>query len=192
MDILSQKPNTKRPAIVQAATSLFAARGIDAVSTRHIAQAAGVQEPAIYRHFANKEALAREIFLSWYGWHCRQIHQIVEGTAHLKEKLRALVRQEFTAAERYPEAYLYFCANEDRFISSLPSELPSVRDSFIALIQDGQARGEVRARAAELRADMLSGALCEAVGSWVRRRQRGSWRRYLDLVTDSCWRMLAT
>ena len=67
MDILQQKTHTKRPTIAQMATSLFAARGIDGVSMRDIAQAAGVREAAIYRHFASKEELAREIFVSWYG-----------------------------------------------------------------------------------------------------------------------------
>jgi len=69
MDILEKKPGTKRPVIVRAATLLFAEKGIDAASMREIAQAAGVREAAIYRHFAGKDDLAREIFASWYGWH---------------------------------------------------------------------------------------------------------------------------
>src|SRR5262245_65522788 len=72
MDILQQKTNTKRPTIVQVATSLFAARGIDGVSMRDIAHAAGVREAAIYRHFTNKDELARAIFLSWDGWYCTE------------------------------------------------------------------------------------------------------------------------
>jgi len=114
MDILRQKANTKRPGIVQAATSLFAARGIDGVSMRDIAQAAGVREAAIYRHFASKDELAREIFVSWYGWHCQQVHQIVTGAGGRKEQLRDIVGQEFTVAERYPEAFLYFCEYRGR------------------------------------------------------------------------------
>ena len=79
MDILEKKPGTKRPVIVRAATLLFAEKGIDAASMREIAQAAGVRESAIYRHFAGKDDLAREIFASWYGWHCRELQQIVSG-----------------------------------------------------------------------------------------------------------------
>jgi AcrR family transcriptional regulator len=191
MDILRQKPNTKRPGIVQAATSLFAARGIAGVSMRNIAEAAGVREAAIYRHFVSKEELAREIFLSWYGWQCQQVHQIVSGAGSRKEQLRGIVGQEFTVAERYPEAFLYFCANEMKFLSALPPEIPAVRDSLIAFIKEGQRQGEFRPGDAELMVDMLSGALCEVALSWVRRRRRGSLRRHVDLVADNCWRMIA-
>lgn len=191
MDILQQKANTKRPEIVQAATSLFAARGIDGVSMRDIAEAAGVREAAIYRHFASKEELAREIFLSWYSWHCRQVHQIVTGAEDLKEKLRNIIQQEFTVAERYPEAFLYFCANELKFRSALPPEITAVRDSLIAFIRAGQRRGEFRPGDAELIVDMVSGALCEVALSWVRRQRRGSLCRHIELVTESCWRLIA-
>jgi len=191
MDILQQKTNTKRPAIVQVATSLFAARGINGVSMRDIAQAAGVREAAIYRHFASKEDLARQIFLSWYGWHCQQVHQIVTGAGDLKEKLRGIVCQEFTVAERYPAAFFYICANERKFLSALPPEVPAVRNSLIAFIKEGQHRGEFRPGDTELIVDMLSGALCEVALSWVRRQRRGSLRRHIELVTESCWRMIA-
>ena len=51
MDIFEHKPHTKRPAIVHAALSLFAERGIEGASMRDIARNAGVREAAIYRHY---------------------------------------------------------------------------------------------------------------------------------------------
>ena len=50
--------------MVRAALTLFAERGLDGTSVRDIARAAGVQEAVIYRYFASKKALAREILLS--------------------------------------------------------------------------------------------------------------------------------
>ena len=86
MDILEEKPNTKRPVIIRAATSLFAQRGVDATSMRDIAEAAGVREAAIYRYFAGKEAMSREIFASWYGWYSRQLREIVVARARRKQR----------------------------------------------------------------------------------------------------------
>jgi AcrR family transcriptional regulator len=90
VQVLKEKPGTKRPAIVAAATSLFARVGVDATSMRDIADAAGVREAAIYRHFIGKEQMAQEIFASWYGWYGRQVRQIVEGKRPARAKLRAL------------------------------------------------------------------------------------------------------
>ena len=91
MEILEQKPDTKRPMIVRVATSLFAAKGIDGTSMRDIADGAGVREAAIYRHFASKDDLAREIFLSWYGWYCLELQRITSGSGGTLDKLRGIV-----------------------------------------------------------------------------------------------------
>jgi len=190
MDILRQKPNTKRPTIVQVATSLFAARGIDGVSMRDIANAAGVREAAIYRHFASKEELTREIFLSWYGWYSRQLRELVRGPGDTKEKVHGVARLELAAAEEHTEAFTYFCENEARFLRSLPAEVPRARDVFIELITQGQKRREIKAGDAGLLADMLSGALCAVALSSIWRRRRGDLTNQLDLVAETCWAMI--
>jgi AcrR family transcriptional regulator len=51
----------RREAIVEAAAPLFAAKGFDAVTTREVAEAAGVSEALLYRHFDNKAALYEAI-----------------------------------------------------------------------------------------------------------------------------------
>jgi TetR/AcrR family transcriptional repressor of mexJK operon len=51
------KDMEKRAAILDAAMSLFPARGYDGVSMEAIAQSAGVSKLTVYSHFADKEAL---------------------------------------------------------------------------------------------------------------------------------------
>jgi len=191
MDILQQKANTKRPTIVQVATALFAARGIDGVSMRDIAEAAGVREAAIYRHFVSKEELAREIFLSWYGWYCTELQRIVNGSASTLEQLRAIVRHEFSAVTDHSNAFVYFCENEARFVPELPAGVISARRIFTAFIKAGQARGEVRLASPELLADMVSGALCAVALTWLRAGRRTKLEAQLAEVVEGCWRLIA-
>src|SRR5437870_711720 len=134
MRILGEKKETKRPAIVVAATSLFAKRGVDATSMRDIADGAGVREAAIYRHFPGKEELAREIFLSWYGWYTGELYRIVGGPGTPSEQLREIVRHEFLAATDHSEAFVYLCDNELRFVRELPAEIMSVRKVLSSFI----------------------------------------------------------
>src|SRR5712691_2597806 len=51
-----QKPDA-RARIVRAATELLAAGGRNAVTTRAVSAAAGVQPPTIYRHFGDMQGL---------------------------------------------------------------------------------------------------------------------------------------
>lgn len=189
MQILKEKPATKRPAIVAAATSLFAKVGVDATSMRDIADAAGVREAAIYRHFVGKEQMAQEIFASWYGWYGQQVRQIGEGERPLRTKLRALVHLEFETARTHPQEFVYFCENEARFLAALPPAVPHVRQELMRMVREGQNHREVRAGDAGLLADLLSGALCAAAISAIRRRDL----QVLDgekLTAESCWQML--
>ena len=190
MNILNEKPGTKRPVIVRAATSLFARRGVDATSMRDIADAAGVREAAIYRYFASKEEMSRAIFVSWYGWYSRQLHEIVCSVGSTKEKIDGAARLELSAAMEHTEAFTYFCENEARFLRSLPASVPRVRDVLIDLVKQGQARSEVKAGNAGVLADMLSGALCAVALSLVWRRRRGSMDDQLDLIAEACWAMI--
>jgi len=68
----------RRDAIVHAALPLFAEAGFDRVTTREIAQAAGVSEALLYRHFPSKRALYEAI----------QDHCVVKAAQ--SERLKAL------------------------------------------------------------------------------------------------------
>ncbi|GAA4584504.1 TetR/AcrR family transcriptional regulator [Planotetraspora phitsanulokensis] len=53
----------RRAEILDAAATLFAARGYHGVSIEDIGSAVGISGPALYRHFSGKEALLREMLL---------------------------------------------------------------------------------------------------------------------------------
>jgi AcrR family transcriptional regulator len=190
MQTLAKKPTTKRPVIVRVATSLFAERGIDGTSMRDIAEGAGVREAAIYRHFAGKDDLAREIFLSWYGWYSSELQRIGSGAGGSLGKLREMVRHEFSAVSNHSDAFVYFCENEARFLRSLPAEIVSARRVFTAFIKAGQSGGEIRAGSAVLLADMLSGALCAVALTWLGTGRRKKLSSQFDEVVQGCWCMI--
>ncbi len=51
----------RRKAIVQAAAPLFAKKGFAGTTTRELAEAAGISEALLFRHFPSKQLLYREI-----------------------------------------------------------------------------------------------------------------------------------
>jgi len=54
----------RRSRLVRAAARLFAERGFRAVSMEDLAAEAGVSGPAVYRHFASKEALLAHLLIN--------------------------------------------------------------------------------------------------------------------------------
>ena len=58
---VSAVDGTNKAKIERAAVWLFSEHGVDGVSTKSIAQQAGVSEGLLYRYFKNKDTLAREL-----------------------------------------------------------------------------------------------------------------------------------
>ena len=56
-------PATRRQQIIEVAAGLFAERGFNGVSIYDIGAAVGVSGPALYKHFASKEALLAEMLV---------------------------------------------------------------------------------------------------------------------------------
>ncbi len=77
----------RRRQIVQVAMRLFSERGFRGTTTKEIAQAAGVSEAIIFRHFATKEELYTAIID-----HKSCIHELSDGQTHpLSETLKCAV-----------------------------------------------------------------------------------------------------
>jgi AcrR family transcriptional regulator len=55
--------------VLEAALALFGERGIDATSVTAIAEASGVSKATIYKHWADKDALALEALALMFGLH---------------------------------------------------------------------------------------------------------------------------
>lgn len=69
MRIANRPPQSEmetRTRILQAAQRLFARQGYDGTTTRDLAQAAGVAEGTLFRHFPNKKAILVEV--ATQGW----------------------------------------------------------------------------------------------------------------------------
>lgn len=63
----SPKPESARARIITAASRLFTEKGYAGTTTRAIAEAAGVNEVTIFRHFGTKENLAKAIMDQFGG-----------------------------------------------------------------------------------------------------------------------------
>src|ERR1700678_1080740 len=78
----------RRAAILRAVRRVFSQKGFDGTTTRELADAAGVSEALLFKHFPNKEALFTAMQQSCYG---AQYHGKLEELMELEPSSSTLV-----------------------------------------------------------------------------------------------------
>lgn len=119
-----------RTRITRAAAALFNRDGVHAVSTRHVATAAGISPGNLYYHFANKE----EIALSLYGEIEEELQRILlppQGAVHTFDEILGYLDRIFS--HLWAHRWFY------RDIVTLLRDVPGLRERYRELATRMQA-----------------------------------------------------
>ena len=136
---------SQRDSIMCAALTCFAHTGYDGTRVRQIAQAAGVSEGALYKHFASKEQLARDLYLQGLGIFADALKQAAEGAAVPVDKLRRMAARVLTGYRELPDEFAYVLLQAPPAAAcDLPSDRDLPIDVVAGIIEQGQAEGSVR------------------------------------------------
>src|SRR5271154_6579922 len=138
---LSQGAHRK---VLEAATNLFAERGIDATSMDAIATASGVSKATVYKHWADKEALCLEVLV--------HVHELDEGppeldSGDLKADLKAYLKYEPSPKKAaiqkrlMPHLIAYSARNEQFGRAWRARVMERSRDFLRKLLRRGVDRG---------------------------------------------------
>jgi TetR/AcrR family transcriptional regulator, repressor of fatR-cypB operon len=183
---VSDADSPAKRAILVAALQLFASQGVDGVSIRDIAAEAGFSNPALFRHFDSKEALALALFEACY----RRLAGVLAGPTGV----RTLTLQERIAGclamiEASPESVHFVLENLRRYWPQLPED---VRKSGLVgamrrLVQAEQRAGRVRASIDP----QLAGALVLGVlGQMARLAHFNELPRPPSALSDDIWALI--
>jgi len=142
--------NTERR-LLDAALTLFAAKGYAAASVREIIEAAGVTRPVLYYYCANKEDLFKRLVRWTHAAADRELARVAADASGCENRLRAVLRGSFA-----------FCAADPRvprlmFQTAFGPPIPSIAEfmadagaaRFLAVqhvMQDGLDAGELAGR----------------------------------------------
>lgn len=145
MQLFNRSPQAEdqpRTRILQAAQRLFANLGYDATTTRDLAQAAGVAEGTLFRHFANKKAILIEV--ATQGWieiltdlltelsemgSYKAVAQVMRRRMWNFQKNADLMRVCFMEAQFHPEL-------RDRIQSEVIGKMTDVAEAFFQTAMD--------------------------------------------------------
>lgn len=191
---------TRRAAILAAATSLIADGGFAAAAVRPIADASGIATGTVYRYFGTREELLAEIFRTLADHEYTAVEQAVDAAEpHVTDRLTALLDTFSRRALRAPrtaEALLFEPVNPlveaERLIFRR-----RYHDLVVRIITDGVRAGEIPAQDAPVTARAVIGANAEALMGRLSPPGRGTATappadpdRLIATVTTFCLRAL--
>jgi AcrR family transcriptional regulator len=94
-----------RARLVEAAGRLFVEHGYEHLSMRRVAQEVGCSQMAMYRHFANKEALTQHLCAQLYSQFTQKMHRQMDAADHPWERIRIFTSALIEFASDYPGHY---------------------------------------------------------------------------------------
>lgn len=127
----------------RAALTLFAASGIDGVSTKEIALKAGLSEGAIYRHFKSKDELARGLMKAIHVRLTEMIQVAGARTEGLEDQVDFIVRHYCQIADDDWALFTYHCLYLHYFANLSETRTESPLAAAAELIKAAITNGEI-------------------------------------------------
>jgi AcrR family transcriptional regulator len=143
------KAAQRREQLIDVATKLFAKSGYEATTTAAIADAAGVTEPILYRHFKSKQelfvAIVREVSMHTL----RQWQALIADITDPAEKLRAISAAMPEHMKRLSDYYHVLhgalgTSRDKKVMAVLREHYQQIEDFFSKIVADGQKNGGFR------------------------------------------------
>lgn len=187
------RPPKARIPLKQAALELFVEQGVHGTGIRDIAKHAGCSEAALYRHWANKEALVSALFREHLGDVRTILEQAIAGETAFEDKVRAACRACYTLYDEHLQVFRFVLLVQHELSKSLPSDLRMPQDVVTDLIKTAVANGDLRRETKgeeSLLAAAVIGIFLETAVFVLYGRLPGPLSRYVEQVTQAALRVV--
>lgn len=187
---MSRNGNHTKELISRTALELFVAKGITETTVRDIAQAAGLAEGTLYRHFESKDHLAWELFSTNYIAFARELDRLQQEYATLKDKLAAMIRQFCAFFDRDPVLFSYLLLAQHAQLKKVTPEMETAVTVLQKVIAQGMARREVPETEVEVAAAMVLGVVLQVAVFKAYGRISQNLSQLSETLVAACWRVM--
>ena len=178
-----------RQKIHRAALDLFSSRGVAETSVRDLAQAAGIAEGTLYRHYASKDDLVADLFLSNYATFAERL-RTVRAVAGLRARLDAVAALVFGFHDADPTLFRFLLLVQHQALARGGDGDDNPVTVLRAMILEAQAAGEVTMTDPDLACALVLGLLLQPATALVYGRLSGPLLPLSSTVAAACWRTL--
>ncbi len=170
-----------RDRLLDHALTLFSERGYAATGIRDIIEAAGVTQPTLYYHFADKQTLFCALIERYYGESQQRLEAIVESQESCVLRLKLFAINSFESCCKDPRIprlmfQTYFGPRIPEIDGVLDSLTQSRYGLVVRIMKEGMADGTLRASDAEFLALSFCCLIDQPINLFSRRARPG---RYL-------------
>ncbi|HUB24441.1 MAG TPA: TetR/AcrR family transcriptional regulator [Tepidisphaeraceae bacterium] len=143
------KAPQRKKQIIDVATRIFARHGYNAATTHAIAEAAGVTEPILYRHFKGKQDMFVAITRQMSRQTLSHWQELIAGEPSPEKQIRLIAREFPHHQQRLADAYNVIhgalATSHDRKVTGVLREhYARTEEFFISIIRRGQEAGQFR------------------------------------------------
>ena len=179
-----------RPKIIRAALKLFVKEGIDAATTREIAEEAGVSEGALYRHYKGKDELAIALFMETHNRLAQMIGEALNVDGTLEDKVRSVVTAYCTLADEDWLLFSFHLVSLNRYLphdTKRQDDPVSVTEHMIQAMMDD---GTIPKGDAALITAMALGVIMQPGLNKIYNRLPGPFSQHIDAFTRAIMAIL--
>jgi AcrR family transcriptional regulator len=166
--------------IARAALDLFVQDGFDAATTRQIAARCDLSEGAIYRHYASKDDIARELFLAIHTRLTVLVPAAAEGHIGLGDQVNAVIKAYCAVADDDWTLYSFHLLQLHRFLGYWNDADGDPVSAIATIVQTAISAGELPKGNAELLAGMALGVVTQVAQNKAYGRLSGPLSQYAD------------
>jgi AcrR family transcriptional regulator len=186
---ISESDAPAKKKILEAALKLFVERGLGETTIRDIAAESGYTNPALFKHFESKEALALHLFESCYLALFQTASHAVAMHEGYKKRQRAVIEALTHALHEDSAAVLFAQENLRQFWPrvSAATRKHSILGLIHKMLEDGQREGMVTD---EVDIEILTAAWIGTVQQFARIWYFGNYRRKEAKIVAELQRIL--
>lgn len=174
------------------AMRLFVAHGIDAVSLRDIADAAGIKAPSLYAHFRSRDDLIASMFQTGYAAYGRRLAEAAATPGPFRQRLEAMVRLICRLHQEDTLLFNFLLLTQHDTLRDLPVAAADNPVEIICqqIVQAMQAR-QIPAGDPALIAAALIGIIVQPATFHLYGRLSGGLAIHADAIVDIALRVVA-
>lgn len=181
----SKRPRARnaRPKIERAALKLFVSEGVDAATTREIADEAGVSEGALYRHYKGKDELALALFMETHNRLGEMMQTALYTPGTIEEKVRRAVAAYCQLADEDWLLFSFHLVSLNRFLphdTKRDDDPVTVLEKLLAMLM---TNGDIPKANPAVLAGMCLGIVMQPGQNKIYNRLPGPFSAHIDAFT---------